>query len=287
MVPFPSCDSLSTILYSEEACIQWLIDNRMLDAVAACGACGGEVVLSGKFYNCRSRSCRKRVSVFRNSFFALSKLPLTKVMQIGYYWLGGSGRDEIMRFTGISNKTSTSYIKYFRQLVSSSIETDDTMIGGDGVVVEVDESKFGKRKYHRGHRVEGVWVVGGVERTASRMMFAEVVQDRSATTLRDVLVRHVRSGTVILTDMWKGYSDLHSIGLTHDTVNHSIGFISPTGVHTNSIEGTWNGIKIGVPSRNRTFGDMPDFLLEFIWRRKNAGDLWGGLLNAFRTISYE
>jgi hypothetical protein len=34
-------------------------------------------------------------------------------------------------------------------------------------IVEVDESKFGKRKYHRGHRVEGVWVIGGVERTAS------------------------------------------------------------------------------------------------------------------------
>lgn len=31
------------------------------------------------------------------------------------------------------------------------------------VVVEVDEYKFGKRKYHKGHQVEGVWVVGGVE----------------------------------------------------------------------------------------------------------------------------
>jgi hypothetical protein len=26
--------------------------------------------------------------------------------------------------------------------------------------VEIDESKFGKRKHNRGHRVEGVWVVG-------------------------------------------------------------------------------------------------------------------------------
>jgi hypothetical protein len=32
-------------------------------------------------------------------------------------------------------------------------------IGSPGIVVEVDETKLGKRKYHRGHRVEGVWVV--------------------------------------------------------------------------------------------------------------------------------
>ncbi|KAG1435618.1 hypothetical protein G6F56_013903 [Rhizopus delemar] len=38
------------------------------------------------------------------------------------------------------------------------------MLGGPGVDhVQIDESKFGKRKYHRGHRVEGVWVLGLVE----------------------------------------------------------------------------------------------------------------------------
>lgn len=29
------------------------------------------------------------------------------------------------------------------------------IIGGDGIIVEMDESKFGKRKYHRGHLVGG------------------------------------------------------------------------------------------------------------------------------------
>jgi hypothetical protein len=47
---------------------------------------------------------------------------------------------------------------------------DDCAIGGidsngNPIIVEINESKFGKVKYHRGHRVEGVWVVGGVERT--------------------------------------------------------------------------------------------------------------------------
>ncbi len=38
------------------------------------------------------------------------------------------------------------------------------MLGGVGKTVEIDESKFGKRKYHRGHHVEGPWVFGGYER---------------------------------------------------------------------------------------------------------------------------
>ena len=30
----------------------------------------------------------------------------------------------------------------------------------------MDEKKLGKRKYHRGHRVERVWVISRVEKTA-------------------------------------------------------------------------------------------------------------------------
>jgi hypothetical protein len=35
------------------------------------------------------------------------------------------------------------------------------VIGGENEIVEIDEIKFGKRKFHRGKRVEGVWVFGG------------------------------------------------------------------------------------------------------------------------------
>jgi hypothetical protein len=55
--------------------------------------------------------------------------------------------------------------------------TRNEKIGGPGIVK--------KRKYHRGHKVEGVWVIGGVERTASRSLFVAVVSDRSALTILD------------------------------------------------------------------------------------------------------
>ena len=52
---------------------------------------------------------------------------------------------------------------------------------GKSIVVEIDESSFGKVKYHRGHPVEGVWVFGMVERTEARRVCVSIVKRRDAT----------------------------------------------------------------------------------------------------------
>ncbi|KAK9731904.1 hypothetical protein QE152_g13295 [Popillia japonica] len=51
-----------------------------------------------------------------------------------------------------------------------------TKLGGPGIVVEIDESKFGRRKYHKGHRIEGQWVFGGFERGTGRVFMVPVEQ---------------------------------------------------------------------------------------------------------------
>jgi hypothetical protein len=39
-------------------------------------------------------------------------------------------------------------------------------IGGSrNKIVKTDESKIAKRKYYKGHKVEGAWVIGGIERS--------------------------------------------------------------------------------------------------------------------------
>ena len=58
-------------------------------------------------------------------------------------------------------------------------------IAGHNKSVEIDESKFGRRKYHRGHAVEGQWVFGGVEREF-RKTFLSPVRDRPADTFMAV-----------------------------------------------------------------------------------------------------
>ena len=45
-----------------------------------------------------------------------------------------------------------------------------------------------------------------------------------------------------------------------------------------TVLGTWNGIKRGVTSRHRTASMIPWKLVEFIWRRKHAGDHWKAIL---------
>jgi hypothetical protein len=105
-------------------------------------------------------------------------------------------------------------------------------IGGPGIIVEIDESKFGKRKYHRGHRMEGNWVFGGIEKLTdpgtgknyAGKVFAMVVADRSAKTLLSAIKKHIRPGSYIMSDMWKGYdriSKLEGFEYTHTVVNHS------------------------------------------------------------------
>ena len=125
-------------------------------------------------------------------------------------------------------------------LISSIIggkdpETDER------IIVEIDESKFGKRKDNRGHPVDGVWVVGGVQRTPERKAFMMVVQDRSAHTLQEIAKRFVLKDSHINTDCWSGYNRLDEIpdmNYVHFPVNHSENFVDPVhGTHTNTIEG--------------------------------------------------
>jgi transposase-like protein len=102
---------------------------------------------------------------------------------------------------------------------------------------------LGKRKYHRGHKVEGVWAVVGVERTAERKVFIIPVETRDASTLQRVVHEHVASGSIVHTDLWKGYNWIGERPYyDHQTVNHSKCFKdATTGVHTNTVEGTNSG----------------------------------------------
>ena len=60
----------------------------------------------------------------------------------------------------------------------------DVTIGGPGQIVEIDMSKFVKRKFNFGRRVIGKWVVGGVERGSGECFLVECPNNkRDANTL--------------------------------------------------------------------------------------------------------
>jgi hypothetical protein len=94
----------------------------------------------------------------------------------------------------------------------------------------------------------------GKERTPERRVFVKTVNNRSEQTLLEILSQHVLPGSIIHTDLWRGYTNLeHLMDVQHRTVNHSLNFVDPiTQVHTNTIEGIWNGMKFGISPHNRT-----------------------------------
>ena len=133
----------------------------------------------------RCRLCRHQQSLFKSTFFSKCQLTINQVIHIGYLWFTQCKSATILALTGLSKSTVANWTENYRQLVEwdlHHLDVEYAKIGGRGIVVEADESKFGKRKYHRGHRVEGVWVVGGVERTKERRMLAVTVANRSAAT---------------------------------------------------------------------------------------------------------
>ena len=82
---------------------------------------------------------------------------MNDALLLGYLWLSGATYNVALTLTTHSPNTIVDYYGCFRQLVSDGLDTTDDTIVGSGIIVEVDESKFGKRKYHRDHRIEGAW----------------------------------------------------------------------------------------------------------------------------------
>ena len=71
--------------------------------------------------------------------------------------------------------------------------------------MEVEESKFGRRKNHTVRIIEGKWVVGGVHVDDKTNCFFEPIKDRSRKTLMEIILRNVQPGTTVVTDCWRGY----------------------------------------------------------------------------------
>ena len=287
----PSMYELNLAFFSDLHAIEYLIINGVLERPSVCLKCDKkQMELKEGFNIYRCKACRAAVSMYRNTFLANSKLKPSQVLLFGYHWLLRTPNTAISTIMGgISSETVCNWNNHFNQAVAMDYQYNEEPIGGENIVVEIDESKFGKRMYHKGHKVEGVWVVGGVERTDARRMFAICVKDRSEATLSQIIRTYVHPGSIVHTDCWAGYSSqvLSDMGVAHATVNHSKTFKdADTGVHTNTIEGNWAGIKMKVHKRHRTATFMPHELCRILWEREHKDALWQRLIYAIAQVEY-
>lgn len=243
--------------------IRFLIDSGTIarEKTLKCKKCGGLLSLDRKDphnwrWKCHHRINRKpcayTISITKGTLFQNSHLSFAQICIFINLWLENAPLKCISNQAGIkSSRTLVQWSATLRRVLFDHCFIRKTVIGGPGKIVEIDESKFGKRKYQRGRLVDGQWILGGIERE-SKKCFLVPVNARNKETLYPIITEWVRPGTTIITDSWRAYDGLDKIGFVHLKVNHSRNFVDPeTGAHTNTIESIWQAVKRSFPTSGR------------------------------------
>lgn len=170
---------------------------------------------------------------------------------------------------------------FFREVCSRYLQANPVKLGGPGVVIQIDESCFShKPKHHRGRGPHTpIWVFGILDTSTSPGIgYMEIVNKRDAATLLPIIQSVVQQGSIIHSDEWRAYNNIHGLGFTHRTVNHFID--RQTGVHTQAIESYWNKHKSHIKTMRgcrRNF--LHDYLQEFMWRDRFYRNAFDNLCN--------
>ncbi|XP_046141561.1 uncharacterized protein LOC114882236 [Osmia bicornis bicornis] len=190
---------------------------------------GGEHGL-GRFRCPAGRGNCKQYAATVDSFFQDVRLPLHKAIKLMYCFtsdfsyevtateVSDVGEDQEV----LSTDTIAAWFRYCREMIVDHVckmqagkpKLGGIDEGGSAIVVQIDEAKFGKRKYNRGRIIDGHWVLGMVD-TSTNDCRMVVVHDREAATLIPLIKENVAAGSEIHTDSFRSYMGLAAEGFTH------------------------------------------------------------------------
>ena len=296
----PTYDSLSCIFNDQEKAYQYAVEKKLIKEKKEC--CNIMMIkYDEKKIKCTR--CGDIESIFKDTIFYKKKKKINDIILLFYLSLTKTPSTTILlqycnRYTTKTvSETKQLYHEILtKDLIKKQHEVDDKeilsnvydknsieKIGGRGIIVQIDESKFTKKKYGKGSGEDGKWVLGGVEKTKERKIFMTVVEERTETTLLDIITRNVKQGSVIHTDLWKSYNSLKEFGYTHKQVDHRKQFKTKDGVDTNTIEGNWASAKYFIKPASRGDKTLQSYLDEYIWRRRNENNIWSAFLNAVKN----
>lgn len=159
--------------------------------------------------------CNFKQSVRSNTWLQNSNLSLEKAcMLIALYITHNSPHQQfLMDELKLTSMTICDWCSFIREVLEHWCTNNSaSQLGGPGKIVEIDEAKFGKRKYNRGRIVDGVWLFGGFERDSNNI-FVKMVPNRNSKTLLEVIKRLIKPGSIIMSDCWKAYNCLQDEGI--------------------------------------------------------------------------
>ena len=281
-------DPSNTLIWLARRC---LIKNRH-----RCDKCGDASRFQARrravdrfVWYCNRCKCTKTVR--SASVFERSRLALSKILLFMYAWSANFLQRQAASEATISyGRCSVGWAKRFRSMCTRHFDSNPIKVGGQGKLVEVDETCFTKRKYNRGRPVRRrqTWVFGGMERDGHRR-FATVVADRKASTLAGEIRRYVRPGTHIISDGLPAYANIVNMPdcfYGHSVVIHKQGFLNPTNtsVHTQNIESLWSSLKRKHKFMCGSTGSLQTYIDEFLWRKESydGAHLFGKLILTLR-----
>ena len=265
---------IHSITDTEEHARDFLFRRGILQPTLSCSACNSPMHLipcsaskSPDLLIWRCTPCKKFRNIRSESALSGQKLSLQQFLILLFYIsIKSLTNIAISQLTGLSENTVCDWKIYLHTRVADWLTVHSTPLGGPGVIVELDEAKFGKSKYNRGAYRQGQWVLGAVDRNTTQCFLLPCPNNkRDAATLLPLIYRWILPGSIIYTDEWSSYNSLTAAGYTHDSVNHSIQFVDPiTGVHTNTQEGLWALVKRSVVGST----DLELALVDFMFRRR-------------------
>jgi transposase-like protein len=248
------------IFHDETAAREWL-EARSWGEGRVCPHCGvldQSTLMQGKshragLYQCNA--CRKPFTVTVGTLYERSKIPLHKWLAATQLLVSskkGMSTLLIGRLLGISPKSSWYMMHRIRESLRG---TDLEPMGGEGKVIEADESYVGGKKKNKHRSKRRADHIGGVGKEAVFSLVERGGKVRShhmpsvsARTLRPILKAQIKDAdkTTLMTDGEGQFRVLASQFKSHETVNHSIGEYVRGECHTNTIKGYFSILKRGI-----------------------------------------
>jgi len=121
--------------------------------------------------------------------------------------------------------------------MSGTVEADETFIGGAARFMHADK----RREKVRGRGVIGKEIVFGLLERKSGRVHIQHVDTRRKGELTEVVKKHVRRGSKVMTDELLSYDGLDS-DYAHSVINHAEKYVDGN-VHTNRMENFWSLLK--------------------------------------------
>ena len=169
----------------------------------------------------RCKTCRKRTSVTAGTIFDKTRFPLTMWFHVMWHVVSqknGVSALGLKRSLGFgSYQTAWAWLHKLRRAM---VRPGRDLIGGPGVVVEVDETFIGgvKTAKVKGRSPFGKAIVciavEAHQRGAGRVRLARI-PDTTTNSLEDFITANVQRGSIIHTDGFIGYRDISRYGYQH------------------------------------------------------------------------